>query len=285
MQNEITENDLYTSLEEAKEEIWRRWNNNNLRKKVADFIGEIPAHMQKNPEAVLDKNIATINKECARFIEVAAQTGLSPIIWEYLDDKFVDCNKDKLGLGKMAFLNGKDRKSQPIIQYQTIIRVEACNSRPFRHIETLWGEDFIRFHHRLLTQSSFDGFLFDGSAWFGSKGGSAKKYYPYFLALFICHGILFENFITNEEEPEERFSRSVVFPAFRQVVDHFGIKPLIVPLAPHDTASDIYWRCYPAELEAEVLRCLSKCKAKDSSGHHHEGRCNSDYYGSKRDKK
>ena len=32
--------------------------------------------------------------------------------------------------------------------------------------------------------------------------------------LFICHGILFENFITNEDE-EERFSKSVVFPAFR----------------------------------------------------------------------
>ncbi|MEK6673092.1 MAG: hypothetical protein AABY42_06395 [Nitrospirota bacterium] len=102
-----------------------------------------------------------------------------------------------------------------------------------------------------------------------AHGKKAKEYYKYFLSLFICHGILFENFITNEEE--ERFSKSVVFPAFRQVVADFGLKPLIVPLVPHSQASDIYWRCYPAALEGEVLKCLSK--AKDSSEHRHAGRC------------
>lgn len=71
---------------------------------------------------------------------------------------------------------------------------------------------------------------------------------------------------------EGRFSKSVVFPAFRQVVADFGLKPLIVQLVPHDVASDIYWRCYPADMEKEVIRCLCQCKAKNSSEQHDEAR-------------
>lgn len=250
--------DLYTSLEEAKEEIWRRWNDRALREKVAAFVGNIPDHLLNEPRAVLDKNIATFNIECSRFIALAAQSSLSPIIWEYLDDKFVDCNADKLGLGKMAFLQGRNRNNQPIIKYQTVIRVEDCNGNQLRDIETLWGESFVRFHHHLLTQSPFDGDLFDCSAWFALKGGRAKEYYSYFLALFICHGILFENFIAEKGNGEEYFSKTIVIPAFRSVLDHFGLKPLIVPLVPHSEAADKFWRCYPPELESIVLHTLAR---------------------------
>lgn len=149
----------------------------------------------------------------------------------------------------------------------------------FADVRTLWGERLADFHHGLLSQSVSEIGRYDISPWYESHGEKAKEYYPYYLALFICHGILFENFITNGED---RFTKSVVFPAFKQVVDHFGIKPLIVPLVPHETASDIYWRCYPAELEEEVLRCLSK--VKDSSGHQHAAQCKGKNGGTKRDK-
>ncbi|MEK9151520.1 MAG: hypothetical protein AAB547_02720 [Patescibacteria group bacterium] len=32
--------DIYVSLEEAKEEIWRRWNDVGLRKRIEDELGE-----------------------------------------------------------------------------------------------------------------------------------------------------------------------------------------------------------------------------------------------------
>jgi hypothetical protein len=76
--------------------------------------------------------------------------------------------------------------------------------------------------------------------------------------LFICHGVLFENFVTNVEE--QRFAEEVVYPAFKEVEQLFGLKPLIVPLLPPHNASDKYWFCYSEEVEKEVLRCLANCK-------------------------
>jgi len=270
MRNEITEGKFYTSIEEAKEEIWARWHNPDLRKKVVDFIGKIPRPLQEAPRAVLDRNIATPNFEFFHFIKAANKTGLSLLVTEYIRDKFVTLNSDKLGLGKMPFYKGRDKRGRLLFKYRNVIDCTIFQGKPIGEIKTLWGEDLTDFHHRLLTAPSFAIDFLDASSWYKSNGGSAESYYHNYLSLFICHGVLFENFITNEEE--ERFSKSVVFPAFKQVVAHFGMKPLIVQLVPHDVASDIYWRCYPAELEAEVLRCLSECKTKDSSGHHHEGR-------------
>lgn len=61
MQNDATENGLYTSLEEAKEEIWRRWNNPQLRKSVDDFVGNVPAVFGYEPRACLARFVASPN--------------------------------------------------------------------------------------------------------------------------------------------------------------------------------------------------------------------------------
>lgn len=279
MRNEITEDILYISLEEAKEEMWQRWYNLDLRKKALDFIGNIPRPLQEAPRAVLSRYIATPNFEFFHFAEVANKTELLPLVTEYIRDKFVLSNIDKLCLGEMPLYKRRDKNGHIIFEYKKIIDCTAFQGKPIGEIMTLWGEPLVDFHHRLLP-TSLESIHLDVSAWCESNGGHAESYYQNFLALFICHGILFENFITNEEE--DRFSKSVVFPAFKQVVDHFGIKPLIVPLVPHETASDIYWRCYPAELEEEVVRCLSK--VKDSSGRQHAAQRNGKDSGSKRDK-
>jgi hypothetical protein len=137
-----------------------------------------------------------------------------------------------------------------------VIDLSNHEGKQFCDIQTIWDENFVDFHHRLLSQTPFEVNRADISTWYKSNGGSAKGYYPLYLALFICHGILFENFITNKEE--EEFSRTVVFPAFKAVENHFGVRPLIVPIAPHDTACDIYWRCYPSYLEEIVLKDLAR---------------------------
>lgn len=199
--------------------------------------------------------------------------------WEYLHDKFCTINHDKLYLGKMIFLTDEKLPGTTIECCHRIIDFGETENAPIEAIKTKWGESLVDFHHRLLNIAGLSIELSDASSWYKSNGKKAAGFYDKFLSLFLCHGILFENFITNEEE---RFARSVVFPAFKKVVDRFGMKPLIVPLVPHETASDIYWRCYPAELEEEILRCLSK--AKDSSGHHHVELCTGKDSGSKRDK-
>lgn len=283
MQNEITEDGFYTSLEEAKEEIWRRWNDNALRREVESFLGEVPSVLSKEPKAVLFRHLMTPNYECIRFFDLARALKLKPLGWEYLEDIFLTINKDKAYLGKMGFMN------QPIngncVRYSRVIKLNENEKRKFNEIKTLWGENFVDFHHRILSQKITGLQLFDASQWYASKGGKAKEYYQYFIALFLCHGILFENFITDEKEREREFTLLVVKPSIEKIEKRFGLKPLLIQLT---LENDLNERYYPDDMATEVLRCLSKCKAKDSSGHRHAGRYDekdSGYYGNKRDKK
>lgn len=255
--------DMYTPLEEAKEEVRARWQNPALRRKVEDYIGNIPGPFRDDPKAVLDRNIATPNFEYFHFLQLAASASLSPVVTEYIKDKFVTINVDKLGLGKMPFHKGHDKKKHVLFKYMNVIDCTKYQGKPFFEIRTLWGEPLVVFHHRLLSRSDGHSSLFDASSWYEVNGGNAEGYYHNYLALFICHGILFENFITNEEE--ERFSRRIVYPAFRKVSQHFGLKPLIVPLYPEDKATDIYWRCYSPEIKAIVSEELKESKC-DSDG-------------------
>lgn len=252
---------IYTPLEEAKEEIWRRWNDTVLRKKVSEYIGEVPAVFQDEPRAVLDRNIISPNYEISHFMGIVKQVSLKPLGWEYQEDKFCSKNPDKLGLAKMPFFHKRNKKGEAIYSYRTIVDCTYADGKQFSRIKTLWGEKFTDFHHRLLTLHAQEIEFADGSKWYSSNGRCASKYYLYFLALFICYGILFENFVINEGE-EERFSRAVVIPAFEQVATHFAVKPLIVQLLPSDKASDQYWRCYPDNIREEVERCLLLCQCK-----------------------
>jgi hypothetical protein len=262
--------DLYTSLEEAKKEVHRRWNNEALRKEVKEYIGTLPPFLLNEPKACLSRFITTPNFEFLKFMELAGQIQLPPVSAEYRSDNFCSQNCDKHALGKLHFYHKRNKKGAPIFAHKTVVDFSSFEAHPLRSVLTLWNEPLIDFHHRLLQSYSLDLEIVDASGWLRVNGDKAEEYYCHYLALFICHAVLFENFITNEEE--ERFSRSIVFPSFKQVINHFGLKPLIVPLVPHEDASDIYWRCYPADMEEEILRCLCQCEAKKSSEQHDEAR-------------
>ena len=79
-----------------------------------------------------------------------------------------------------------------------------------------------------------------------------RFFYAYFLPRFICHGILFENFITNNEE--QLFFEHVVLPIFTELSHYFGVQPLIVQLLPPYEAADIFWRCYPYEMKSALVK-------------------------------
>ncbi len=163
---------------------------------------------------------------------------------------------------------------RPLLSSLRIIDFGKTENQPIDLIKTKWGESLADFHHRLLTISGLSIELSDASSWYRSNGKQAAGYYDKFLSLFLCHGILFENFITNEEERlvVSTIFRTVVYPAFKKVVALFNEKPLIVRLLPVDQQKDRYWQCYPLEFKEEVERCLSHGIIKDSSGHHRAGR-------------
>jgi hypothetical protein len=240
------DNDLsiYTPLEDAKEEIWRRWNDKKLRKKVEDFLdGNIPEPFQKEPRAVLARPITTPDIEHMYFLELCKQLNLNPCSFEYAEDKFYTINADKLALAKMSFYCGKNEQGKDKIDIKKIINFKKSEGQKIKEIETLWGENFIDFHHKILKASASRVELFDGSDWYRSMGKNASEYYPYFLAIFICNGVLFENFLS--DEVEGKFTYNVVLPAFRKIETLFGIKPLIFPAIPVKAIDEQSWWCYP----------------------------------------
>jgi len=253
--------ELYTSLNDAKVEIQARWHNTALKKEIEGYLGNVPDPFRSDPRAVLDRTIATPDIEFFHFKEMAKQVGLKPLVIEYVKDKFCTKNPDKLRLAKMVFFYKRNRKMEAIVKNHTILDCAHDDGKECTSIQTLWNENFVDFHHRIFDASNSTGVkIFDASSWFKSNGKSAKQYYRHFLALFICNGILFENFLMDEREG--RFTTEVVIPAFKKVKEYFGVKPLIVPVIPENEINDKYWWCYPEWVEQEVERCLSHTTKK-----------------------
>jgi len=241
---------MYITLEEAKKEIWVRWNDVTLRKKAEDFIGEVPEALRNGPCAVMLRQITTPNTEFHHFLNLAQQINLTPVSLEYLKDKFVTTNAYKRSWGKMAFYHGKNKNGETVFHYKKVIDFLESDGKRFNEIITLWGEKFVVFHHRILGENLSEVKILDNSLWYDQKGQEPAEYYPYILAMFVCNGICFENFLADGKE--RKFTKEIVMPALEKVKTHFGVKPLIVPLAPPDEANDKYWWCYPDYIEKEI---------------------------------
>jgi hypothetical protein len=240
----MKEDEFYISIEEAKKEIQKRWNNIELRKKVEEYLGkDIPEGFKNEPRAVLFRNIITPDLESTYFIEIAKKMNLKPYGLEYTKDKFCTRNSDKIAFGKLAFFEKRNKNGEAIIHYAKIIDMKKDDNKKLCDIQTFSGENLVEFHHNWLEkniQKSLE--LYDMSEWVSNNGQSAKEYYKKFLAFFICHGVLFENFILDGEE--KAFTLDTFLPAFTLVENIFGCKPLIVSAMPKESFGDKYWWCY-----------------------------------------
>lgn len=241
---------IYVSLEEAKEEIWRRWNDKELRKKVEDFLGgDIPEPFKKEPRAVITRQLLTPNMETIYFFERAKMSGLKILSWEFLDDLFTTTNECKAYLAKVViFKKDLDKNlNLVVVSHKNIIDLTGVNeNKKFNEIKTVSGENFVDFHHKLLKlflqESGSNAELYDASYWYRAKKEHANRYYKYLLTFFIAHGILFENFDTYGDE--KNFTEDVFIPAFKEVLDYFGVKPLIVTILPEDLVESNHWLYY-----------------------------------------
>lgn len=245
---------MYTDLVQAKEEILMRRNNLDLIKQVEKhFILPMP-EFPEIPCAILARQVATPNYEYMRFVELAKKIELPPIVWEYTGDIFFRQNREKRRLAKMVFYYGLGKKGGRKTKNKEIIDFGRCEGQPMDCMRTLWGENFVEFHHRLFNSNDRCEMI-EGTRLVKSIGGGARRYYGYFLACFICHGILFDNFLNSGQETD--FTKKIVMPAFKMLEDMFGAKPLIVKLLPSESENDEYWTYYPDSLENEASTSLN----------------------------
>ncbi|NTW13592.1 MAG: hypothetical protein HGA31_00985 [Candidatus Moranbacteria bacterium] len=249
LRNELDE--IYTPLEEAKEEIWRRWNDKQLRERVIGLLGgDIPDVMREAPRAILSRQIPSPNFETLHFVEMTKDIGIRPAFFKYNNDKFVTKNEDKYYLAKMYFLNGIGKNGGRKLSSLKAIDIDRFDGKFLIDIRTLWGEGFIDFHDRVreMIIPSID--TCDISGNYERNGGIASKYYSYYITLFVCHGILFENYLL--KEAYGCLTSDILLPAFKNIVESVGLKPLIVRLVPSESEEDVYWRYYPEIVENRI---------------------------------
>jgi len=243
---------LYTSLPEAVDETTRRRSNVALCATVDEFHRSLPpSFLPSSPFATLFRPIVTPNHEFAEFMAISRRFGLRPLCVEYAQDIFRAQNRDKYRLCRPAF---KVRHGQT--RSMRLVDFGQKEGQPLSRLTTTNGWNLARYHHTLLEQSFPDAMehIIDFSSWFAISR-NAEFYYLRYLSLFICHGILFENFVTTDAE-EMRFTRERVLPSFARAEELFGVKPLIVPVVPRAQEADDHWRCHPGSLRNFALGLL-----------------------------
>lgn len=255
---------MYTSLEEAKSEIWRRWNNKELRRRVEEYLGgDIPKEFQQEPRGFLARFIVTPNFEFCNFAKLSSFLNILPVAGEFRSDQFRSINADKKHLGKLSIYHGENpftcSQRAEVTEYK-ILDFANSEGKVIEKLNTVWGQNFVEFHHH-LTDKMLKGFeSIDLSDWLARHGGHPGAFYSKLLALFVCHGVQFENY--HQEGHEAKFTQDIVRPAFQAVANHFGVKPLIVPAIPVNSERDPAWSWYSSAIECDIKLNMPRPDAK-----------------------
>jgi hypothetical protein len=247
---------VYTPLSEAIKILDERKKDKNLVKKIEDILhGDIPEPLKTGDRhGVQFRQIATPNNDVRWFTELTKDHGLLSVFFEYHDDKFTSNNDFKHALGQLRVHDKINRKGEHIEEKITILDFNKYNGKPLKDVLTNWNEPLVDFHRKLFDvfgYSKVNMSFYDASTWFKNNGEHAIDYYTNFILLFICHGILFENFLLSSDS-EGDFTKNIFLPAFEKVINLTGIKPLIVPIPPMDNQMDSHWIAYGPEIKKAI---------------------------------
>ncbi len=249
--------EIYWTPGRAKKELAKRRKDAVLRKKVEQFLeGDIPEVFQRGAKAILARNILTPNYAFFAFRKLAAEVALEDWCLEYTEDIFRSENPDKYYLGNLHFYGGQGKRGGEKVWPQKILNLNAAEGKCIAHLRTVWGGSLVEFHHRLAKEIIPEYRRYaDVSDWVKRRGGKAKDFYPSYLALFLRHGILFENFLLADRPLVEE----LFLPALEVIRQTFGLRPLIVPLIPLEKEEEYEKLLYYSEeaksfLPAEVKR-------------------------------
>lgn len=248
---------VYTPWEDALKQLNERADDPKLQAYVDRAIPQgLPPVMQGKKSMILFRHIATPNYEVNRFFIAADALGehLQPFVLEYTEDKFNNRSDGKYFLGRIPFYRGRNSKGESLLEFSTVIDFNASNNKPISSVATHWGQGLVDFHHELFDQAlpAFKDARFDLSSWLHEAGPSARDYYKSFLSLFLKDGILFENFFIDETQKEFSFNRDIILPAFIEICEESGAKPLIIALEPTNVECDPFWSAHPAERKAHI---------------------------------
>lgn len=223
---------MYWPIERAVIELKRRQQNKELVRKINEFLGSECLLPDGRLYGVLARHIASARLEDVEFEKRCLNFGLEPLFAEYTEDLFVSCNPSKTRLIFLYIFHGRGKKGGLHIERVNIVHPSTLPLIDGRvkmsQIKTWWGENLVEFHHRSREMVGLKGKVIEISGWL--KGiGQAQEYYKYYLAACVTRGILFESFHSPGFGGSlDAFNQAVVLPAWKWVVQQFGVEPLIV---------------------------------------------------------
>ncbi len=256
---EVFNDFVYTPLNKVIDCIKDRENDSVLDEYIKNTLPVgMPKIIDGKKTALLSRSIVAPNFETRRFISlINTLEDFHPLFWEYSQDRFTpNVNSTKYNLGKLTFYQGIDRKGLEKLRKFNILDFNLYNGKRMSEIKTIWGQPLIDFHHEFLENTLSNQIkspieYFDASDWYVKSGVSVEVYYKYMMILLLKRCFMFENFILSDDN-EISFIKNIFLPAFIEVYQLTGFKPLIVALAPSDIESSNFWMYYPHESLAFV---------------------------------
>lgn len=239
---------IYTDQKTILSELEKRKNDPQLKKAVEDFWGTLQPDFlseSETPKGFFARPIITPNMETRFFNDIVGDFKVEPLYMEF-PDKFVTVNRAKYHLGKTHHFF-TSRNGNRVIEKKRLIDFNKYEGRHISEIETIDGEKLREVHHRWFEESfpEHKDKIKDISEWFDKTRNNYDDYYYLgFLALGIYHGVIFENFMLDDEREREFFVQKVI-PSFKEIERLFGMKPLISPILPVSNAKLDEWYHYP----------------------------------------
>lgn len=262
---------LMLSPLDAVREIERRQRDPTLRKKVEDYLrGDIPDYFRDGPILYLARHIATPNFETLRFKYLMESLNMKTVVGQDTKDLFVSGNRAKKALCKLSICRGISQKNGTLnerFENISIVDFNVSDGKQFDVITTFWGERLIDFHARLFSRFMREKVENpDDAAWIDRHHrGNLLEHYKHFLALFVTHGVLFEDYVM-EDKHEARFVENILRPACCFIEQRFGLRPIIVPLVPKTFESNRFWISYPDEVSDIVQESMGTTIAQQKRG-------------------
>lgn len=233
---------MYTDPTRVMQELSRRRKDKRLMAAVLDYLGgNLPADWPTDrPIATINRYVATARMEDLVFAHAATSLGIRPFWPTYLAEQYTPTNPEKVSCLRPRVHRPKMQHSRSwlVTEHQQwvgqplgAIRVNEVG------LQTVHSQA-----RRAALPPDVADNVFDISPWNRSQavrfGGSleggrlAPYYYNAVMALYIVHGVLFEDFDggPNASSGLGSFVDAVVSPAIKNVTDHFGLAPLIVRL-------------------------------------------------------
>ena len=236
----IADQNIYTPVDQALTELRRRRQDRDLVARVAAFLGnDIPDYLLSDDCFVLARHIATPNNEALYVLEQAHRHGAMAVFSQDPNDMFTSVNNLKRRLARPEIC--QETATGRAYRKLDILDVPAAEGLALKNLRCRDGRRLIDFHNGLFEKVEGTNYrIVDDSDWIDrNHRGDMMSHYRRFLALFVTHGILFEEFETGNDEV---LRQQIVRPLLAEMWGKLGARPLIVqPYREEQDTDEVYY--------------------------------------------